>query len=143
MKKTIPFAPFLLLVLNSQPCFALGESDNSELVGLVKGWLAATSKGDSGALELLIDERFIGTSFSGNFVHKSDIVHSGEANEDRRTQLSLEESASLRMGDTGIVMGKVNVAGADSPGPFRFTVVFIRRNQDWRMVAAHLSRAKE
>ena len=132
-----------LLLLSLPVQLAQSQSNGGELSGLVKDWLSATGKGDREALERLIDEQFIGTSFGGNLVRKADILPADGADEHQRPKLSLVEFTSQLLGNTGIVMGRVDVEGPGGPGPFRFTAVFLRRDQGWKMVAAHLSRVEK
>jgi hypothetical protein len=122
------------------PFLVAQNQSTSELTDLVRNWLSASSKGDREALEPLIDEDFIGTGFGGNILSRADILPAEDAGEPQPSKFALLESTSRLLGNTGIVMGRVAVEGSNSPGPFRFMVVFVRRDQGWKMVAAHLAR---
>ena len=124
------------------PLLVAQSQSTNELTDLVRNWLSASSKGDREALERLIDDDFIGTGFGGNILSRADILPSEDAGEPQPSKFSLLESTSQLLGNTGIVMGRVAVEGPKSPGPFRFMAVFFRRDQGWRMVAAHLARVE-
>jgi hypothetical protein len=130
-----------LLVLLAPNRVAQSQSTR-ELTDLAGNWLSATGKGDREALDRLIDEDFIGASFGGKILTKADILPEG-GGESQPSRFSLLESASRILGNTGIVVGRVAVEGPQSPGPFRFMVVFLRKDQGWKLIAANLARVEK
>lgn len=111
-----------------------------ELVRLVREWLNAEARNDRAALDRLVADDFIGTPFGGNILTKADILPP-EASGDRGwPKSSLRESTARIFGTTGVVMGRVAVEDPSQPGEFRFTIVYIKRQPGWQMVAAHLDR---
>ena len=110
-----------------------------ELVRLVREWLNAEARNDRAALDRLVADDFIGTPFGGNIVTKADVLPP-EASGDRGWPKSSLESTARIFGTTGVVMGRVAVEDPSQPGEFRFTIVYIKRQPGWQMVAAHLDR---
>ena len=130
----------LLLLLFSALLVAQSDS-TSELTSLAGNWLEATGNGDRETLDRLIDDDFIGASFGGKILTKADIIPEGAA-EAQHSKLSLVESTSRILGNTGVVVGRVAVEGSNGPGPFRFMLVFLKRDRGWKIVAANLSRVE-
>ena len=111
-----------------------------ELVRLVREWLNAEARNDRASLDRLVADDFIGTPFGGNIVTKADILPP-EASGDRGwPKSSPRESTARIFGTTGVVMGRVAVEDPSQPGGFRFTIVYVKRQPGWQMVAAHLDR---
>jgi ketosteroid isomerase-like protein len=110
-------------------------------VQLVRDWLAAEARNDRAALDRLIDDGFVGATFSGSVLSKDDIVPSAnDPASNRFPKSSLKEATSRRFGDTGVVVGRIAADDAQQPMEFRCTLVFQKHGDAWRMIAAHMSR---
>ena len=112
----------------------------NEVVGLVRDWLSAETRNDRGTLDRIVADDFLGTAFGGNIVTKPDILPPDGSAERGWPKSVLRESTARIFGTTGVVMGRVAVEDPELPGEFRFTIVCIKGQRGWQMVAAHLSR---
>jgi ketosteroid isomerase-like protein len=101
-------------------------------------WLAADAKGDSAALQRIIDDDFIGSSFGGRLLTKGEIIP-----EDARPggfAGATPGDTSVRIfGDTGVLMGTINTAGKPQPKPIRVTLVCQKRPEGWQIIAVQLA----
>lgn len=107
-------------------------------MGLVGQWLDAEAHNDTAALGRLIADDFIGTAFGGHIVTKDDIVPRESSAEGRFPKSTLKESTFRLFGNTGVVMGQIALDSQPN-STIRFTVVFMKRQAGWQMVAAHLA----
>jgi len=118
---------------------AMANAAQQEVTAAVTAWNAAAQKGDTAALRRMIDDDFVGTSFSGTLVYKDDIIPEGGGS---TFPESLIEGLQVRVfGDTAVAIGAVIFKGG-GPGKVRFTQVWAKRGDGWVMVVAHLSRAQ-
>lgn len=130
----------LLFSLPAHRSAAQSARPEDEPVNLVREWLRAESASDWASLERLVADDFIGTSFGGDIVTKADIVPREGSGGRGWPKMTLRETTVRLYGATGVVMGRVAVEDAAHPGEFALTMVFIKRERGWQMVAAHLSR---
>jgi len=114
-----------------------------ELRAVVREWLAAEQSGDRAALNRIIADDFIGSAFGGNGVSKSDLVPSEGEDAPRFPSSSLKEYKVRAFGATGVVMGRLALENAALPGQIRFTIVLLKRQAGWQMVAAQLARVEQ
>jgi len=114
-----------------------------ELMAVVREWLAAEQSGNRAALNRIIADDFVGSAFGGNVVSKSDLVPSEGENAPRFPSSSLKESTIRAFGATGVVMGRLAMENAGQPGQLRFTIVLMKREVGWQMVAAQLIRVEQ
>jgi hypothetical protein len=119
---------------------SLPQNSNPEdtVLQLVQTWLNAEAEGDSAALDKLIANDFLGTGPGGNILYKTDIVPPSGGERPKMPKSRLKESTVRIFGSTAVVMGSVAYEGLPQPG-FRFTLVFLNREQGWQMIAAHLA----
>ncbi len=117
-----------------------GARAEDELVRLVREWLNAEARNDRAGLDRLVADDFIGTAFGGNIVAKVDVLPPEGSGDRGWPKSSLRESTARIFGTTGVVMGRVAVEDPSQSGEFRFTIVCIKRQPGWQMVAAHLAR---
>ena len=112
------------------------QTTEQAILQLTRDWLAAEEKRDRATLQRIIADDFEGTAPMGNTVFKADVLPV-EGSEGGLAFATSEMKARL-FGGTAIVTAKgVQKSGEKREG--RFTVVFVKRNNDWKMVAAHLS----
>jgi ketosteroid isomerase-like protein len=110
-----------------------------QLLQLVRNWLDADARGDHAALDRLIADDFMGFAH-GNIVSKDDIAPADAPPKTNVVKYSLQESSVRLYGDTGVVMSRVVVEDPKQPGEFKCTVVFQKRGDAWKMIAAHMAR---
>jgi ketosteroid isomerase-like protein len=108
---------------------------------LTQGWLAAEERHDRAALDGIIADDFLGTGPGGNAVSKGDIIPRDGT---RAGGLSVSgQDIRVRVfGNAAVVIGR-GVAKTQEKGELRFTVVFVKREDRWQMVAGHLSRVPQ
>jgi ketosteroid isomerase-like protein len=104
---------------------------------LERDWLAADGKGDMASLRRIIADDFIGSSFDGQLLSKHDIVP--ERTGPGGFAGATPGDTSVRVfGDTAVLMGVIDTAGG--PGKVHVTLVFQKKPEGWRMIAAELTR---
>jgi ketosteroid isomerase-like protein len=130
----------LFLVARAYPARA-AQAPRAEdvLLQLVHNWLDADARGDHAALDRLIADDFMGFAH-GNIVSKDDIAPADAPPKTNVIKYSLQESSVRLYGDTGVVMSRVVVEDAKQPGEFKCTLVFQKRGDAWKIIAAHMAR---
>jgi ketosteroid isomerase-like protein len=104
---------------------------------LERDWLAADAKGDVASLRRIIADDFIGSSFDGQVLSKHDIVP--ERTGPGGFAGATPGDTNVRVfGDTAVLMGVINTGGG--PGKVHVTLVFQKKPEGWRMIAAELTR---
>jgi ketosteroid isomerase-like protein len=139
------FAIFLLTVcLATTASVAQNPSVNEktapeeQVKQVEKDWLAADAKGDTASLERIIADDFIGTSFNGGLLVKSDIIPQGSSPGGFAGATAGQTNVRV-FGDTAVLMGIVNTRGPQ-PNQIRVALVFQKRPQGWQIIAAQLTR---
>lgn len=121
------------------------ESVEEQIRGLERAWLEAEGRRDSRALDRLIADDFIGTGPGGNILEKQDIVprDTDEAapGSNPWAKAALGPITVRLFGETALVMGRIHMSGSTGAG-VRFTKVYMTRQGQWRLVAAHLERTQ-
>jgi ketosteroid isomerase-like protein len=147
MKKQLWKFGIALVSLSLSACLlapgakAQDAKESDELVGMVQKWLDAEAANDRAALQKMISDDFIGTSFGGTIVSKDDIVPPTDSGDRNFPKSSIKESIVRVFGNAGVVMGRIAATNASQPMDFRFTIVFSKQPQGWQMIAAHLARS--
>lgn len=103
-------------------------------------WLAAEERTDRATLNRIIADDFLGTGPRGTTVSKKDVIPQ-EGADAHGLRISGQDIKVRLFGDTAIVTGRgVPKTQAPEERPeMRFTIVFMRRADSWKMVAGHLS----
>jgi ketosteroid isomerase-like protein len=110
-----------------------------QVTQLERDWLAADAKGDRAALRRIISDDFIGSSFDGGLLNRGDIIPEGPSEPGGFAGATLGETNVRVFGDTAVLMGIINTAGAPQPKPIHVTLVCQKRPQGWQMIAAQLT----
>ena len=123
--------------------FSFAQTANSnraedQVMKVEHDWLAADAKGDGASLRQLISDDFMGSSFDGGLLTKEDIIPEGGGPGGFAGATPGQTNVRV-FGDTGVLMGTINPAGAQSK-PIRVTLVCQKRSQGWQIVAAQLGR---
>lgn len=106
-------------------------------VELEHRWVEASQAHDTSALDRLLDDGFVDTTFRGGVRTKRDVLDGPPAGGPYRS-IRLDELRVRRYGGTAIVTG-VNVLQGPAAGDVarvRFTDVFVERRGGWRAVSA-------
>ena len=128
----------LLILLLFAGCASVSATPDAYFVDLEHRWLDALAKHDIAALDALLDDSFVDSTFRGAVRTKHDVLTGPPAGGAYRS-IRLDDLAVRRYGsDTAIVTG-VNVLQGTAPDDIvrvRFTDVFVRKDGRWRAVSA-------
>ena len=99
--------------------------------------------GDVAALDALIDDQLVFTGPDGMIYGKQDDLEAHRRGAIRITTLEPSDERVQDFGDIVVVTVRMEMRGsfngAPFAGPFRYTRVWQRREQRWRIVAGHVS----
>jgi len=124
---------------NAQPSAAIPSEDDFRK--MEQAWLDAASVPDLPALQKMFSDDFMGTSFGGGVLSKSDVVPP-EASANHLPKSTLKDSTVRIFGDTAVLMGHVEMAVPQKPEDIRMTTVFQKHGDDWQVIAVHMSKAQ-
>jgi hypothetical protein len=149
MKKTC------LIVLGLVACFcvlAFGRPNASasstnmtedDFRKLEQQWLDAAAVPDLPSLRKMFADDFMGTSFGGGVLSKSDVVPPDETPANHMPKSILRDSTVRIFGDTAVLMGSVEMQVPQKPESIRMTTVFQKHGDGWQVIAVHMSKATE
>ena len=112
------------------------QTAEQAVLQITRDWLAAEERHDRPALQRIIADDFEGTAPMGNTVSKDDVMPR-EGSTGGISMITSEMKARV-FGDTAVVRAS-GVQKSGEKREVRFTVVFVKRGEDWKMVAGHLS----
>lgn len=102
----------------------------------------AQLSGDVAALERLVDDELVFTGPDGNIYSKADDLNAHRQGWVRITRLEPSEERMQRFGDVAVISVRMEMEGsfkgAPFAGSFRYTRVWCRRADGWRIVAGHV-----
>jgi ketosteroid isomerase-like protein len=104
---------------------------------LTRDWLDAEERHDRAALDRIIADDFLGTGPGGNTVSKGDVIPL-EGTQAGGLSVTGQDIKVRVFGNAAVVIGR-GVAKTQEKAELRFTVVFVKREDRWQMVAGHLS----
>jgi Domain of unknown function (DUF4440) len=114
-----------------------GSKPEDQVLQLERDWLAADGSGDSARLRHIISDDFIGSSFDGGVLHKTDIIPENPGPGGFAGATASETNVRI-FGDTGVLMGLINPVGG-SAVKIRVLLVCQKRPEGWQMIAAQLT----
>jgi ketosteroid isomerase-like protein len=118
----------------------MGEDDFRKLE---QAWLDAASVPDLPALRKMFADDFMGTSFGGGVLSKSDVVPADGVSATHMPKCGLKDSTVRIFGDTAVLMGSVEMQVPQKAEEIRMTTVFQKHANDWQIIAVHMSKAAE
>jgi ketosteroid isomerase-like protein len=132
---------FLVLTLRITSSLAAQVVPDTSLVALEKEWNTARIRGDSQALDALLDSGWTMIHVDGR-LERRDSYLNGIASGARQIQIIVTEEQTIHVrGNVGIVSGVVRQRGSRRgevrEGRLRFTHVWIRDGARWRMLVSH------
>jgi len=136
MRISSRLAPALALALLAAACAPREREPAASLVEVEHRWVEALQTHDTAALDELLADGFVDSTFRGGLRTKREILTGPPAGGPYRS-VRLDELAVRRYGTTAVVTG-VNVLrgpGGDL-ARVRFTDVFVATHGRWRAVAA-------
>lgn len=99
--------------------------------------------GDLAALDRLVDDELVFTGPDGNIYGKADDLEAHRQGWVRITRLEPSEERVQPFGDVAVISVRMEMEGsfkgARFAGSFRYTRVWCRRADGWRIVAGHVS----
>lgn len=118
----------------------MGEDDFRKLE---QAWLDAASVPDLPALRKMLSDDFMGTSFGGEVLSKSDVVPPEGMSANHMPKCVLKDSTVRIFGDTAVLMGSVEMQVPQKAEDIRMTTVFQKHGEGWQVIAVHMSKAPE
>jgi ketosteroid isomerase-like protein len=137
------FAGLLLLVLTAMPV-SIWATEPSHLLQKDATWNELRLKADVQALDQLLADDWLLTHSDGLVQTKAEYLNE-LSSRSRTNQAITNEDVSLRSyGDAAVITGVSVQSGVSNGKPwsgrFRFTRVWVLRDDHWIMVASHSSR---
>jgi ketosteroid isomerase-like protein len=115
------------------------KADNAEeaVLKVTREWLDAEERHDRATLQRIIADDFQGTAARGNTLSKNDVIPQQGA---QAGGLSITTSdVKVRFfGDTAVVTAH-GVQKSGEKRQLRLTIIFTKRDNQWQMVAGHIS----
>jgi ketosteroid isomerase-like protein len=113
------------------------QTAEEAVLKVTREWLDAEERHDAATLKRIIADDFQGTAPRGNTVLKVDVIpQPGSAG--GGLAITTSDMKVRLFGDTAVVTAH-GVQKAGEKRELRFTVVFTKRDNQWQMVAGHLS----
>ncbi len=110
---------------------------------LEQNWLDAEAVPNLPALRKMFADDFMGTSFGGGVLSKTDVVPPDGTHANHFPKSTLRDSTVRIFGDTAVLMGAVEMQVPDKAEQIRMTTVFQKRGEEWQVIAVHMSKAGE
>jgi hypothetical protein len=139
----LSLAGCLYLVAFARPVAPSGSMTEEDFRKLEQNWLDAAAVPDLPALEKLFADGFMGTSFGGGVLSKSDVVPPEGTTATHMPKSTLRDSTVHIFGDTAVLMGSVEMQAPQKPEPIRMTTVFQKHGESWQVIAVHMSKSVE
>jgi ketosteroid isomerase-like protein len=103
----------------------------------------AQLNGDVEALERLLDDALVFTAVDGSVVGKRDDLALHRSGRLRITKIEPSDLRVLDLGDVAVVSVRMNAEavldGVAARSPLRYTRIWNRRREGWRVIAGHMS----
>jgi ketosteroid isomerase-like protein len=150
MKRTV--LSLLAVLWISSPILAQTNVNKSSDIGEQKEALlkltdkitAAKIKRDVPTLERILDDDFVFTNPAGPFANKTEYLDGARADTATYESVANYDQVVRIYGDAAVVAGITTVKGRydgqEIGGRFRFTNMFVKREDKWQCIATHLTR---
>lgn len=109
---------------------------------LEQRWLDAASVPDLPVLRQMFSDDFMGTSFGGGVLSKSDVIPAYGMSANHMPKSVLKDSTVRIFGDTAVLMGTVEIQVPQKPEQIRMTTVFQQHGNNWQVIAVHMSKSE-
>ena len=126
------WATIILCGLLAATAYAIGPSQESELIALSNAWIDAEVHHDKAALERLLDERFVVTFSSGKTVDRPAFVDLIVNTEIKPFEV-LNEVVNIH-GDAALVISTT------TDHTTKFTWVAVKKEGQWRVISETFSK---
>jgi ketosteroid isomerase-like protein len=99
--------------------------------------------GDAAVLDRLLDDLLVFTTIDGTLASKSDDLSLHRSGRLRITRMDPSDRHMLHLGETSVVSVRMNAEavmnGVPVTATLRYTRVWHKRSDGWRLVAGHMS----
>lgn len=171
MKKSLLAGGFTLLAVSSllagdsKAKVGKTDADKSQLTKMVRGLVDnrgvsegflreldqictdASVQGNIDALKLIEADDFTFTGPDGVLVNKEQDLKTIESGDLVYESIGLDDVSVRIFGESGVVTGKAEVKGRyrdfNISGPYRYTVMFVKRDGRWQAVASQMTRVQQ
>jgi ketosteroid isomerase-like protein len=118
-------------------------SIDDEILACEAGLRQAQLTGDVAELDRLLDDLLVFTSIDGTLVGKQDDLSLHRSGRLRITRMDPEDRHLLHLGATSVVSVRMNAEavmdGVPVTATLRYTRVWHKRADAWRLIAGHMS----
>lgn len=144
MRRCITAATATLLLVSSSIAIAQGTSaDSAEIRAVHEARVAAILRGDFDHLERLLSDDFVVTFGDGAVRGKSEYIADQSSGRIIMTAATHDQERFRVYGDAAVVTGRsaltLRMNDKEQPLVIRYTHVYIKQDDRWRMVAQHSS----
>jgi len=137
----------LLAALAVAPTIALASADEQALIDLENRLSEANRTGDVDFVMRIEDENYTLTNSRALVSHRADDIEELRKRDPRYDVFHTHDMQARVYGDTGIVIGIVSLKGTSAGKPFeadlRFTDTFVKRDGEWKIVAAQVTKIEK
>lgn len=129
---------------NTNEQISRNDEAERELKEVERKWSEAEMRGDAQAVERILADDFIVTSM-GSVGNKKAIL--ATLSNFALKSFDVEDLEARVFGDAGVTTGRSKIVGrykdqnndVDVSGSYRFTRMYVKQQDEWRIVAAHVS----
>jgi ketosteroid isomerase-like protein len=139
----VAFCVSLVVFVHPHAGATSAKATEGDFRNLEQNWLDAASGPDLPALRKMFADDFMGISFGGGVLSKSDVVPADGVNANHFPKCVLKDSTVKIFGDTAVLMGSVEMQVPQKAEEIRMTTVFQRHADNWQIIAVHMSKAPE
>jgi ketosteroid isomerase-like protein len=126
--------------MTGTPLDAATISDEEQVLALSREWVDAEVRRDLATIERILDDRFVCTWPNGTTVDKIGFI--GEIRRSSWVSQALSDTIVHIHGDTAVEVGTGTAGyiadGKEASAPYRYTVVYVKRQGEWRAIAEQL-----
>jgi ketosteroid isomerase-like protein len=117
------------------------SASEQAVLRVTQEWLDADERHDRAALDKIVASDFVGTAPRGRTVYKRDIIPEAGSTGGHALNITTQDVEVRVYGETAIVTGRGigKTPERAAQGELKFTVVFVKRDRQWQLVAAHFS----
>jgi hypothetical protein len=119
-----------------------GSPSEDDFRKMEQDWLDAAAVPDLPTLRKMFSHDFMGTSFGGGVLGKSDVVPPDGASAPHMPKSVLKDSTVRIFGDTAVLMGTAEMQVPQKPEQIRMPTVFQQRNGTWQIIAVHMAKSE-
>ena len=118
-------------------------SEEARVLAAEDAYVAAEIDADEAALRRLVDDRFVMNSADGTTPGKEELI--GMVLGMDMTGQTISDRSVTIDGDMGVVFGTTELHlrsadGTEQTAAYRYTSVFVKRNDEWRLFALQMDR---